>query len=142
MTDAERAPYVNRMNVQYSALEIIDVGDLAERCRFPWFNQTLCEVNDTWIRLGVCEGEYHWHVHEDTDEFFYVVEGKWIIDLEGRTVELGPRQGFVVPKGVRHRPRAPVRTVILMAERRGVIPTGTEPNHELQGRDGTGAVPR
>jgi mannose-6-phosphate isomerase-like protein (cupin superfamily) len=53
------------------------------------------------------------------------VEGRFFIDLEERTVELGPRQGFVVPKGVRHRPRAPERTVVLMVETASIVPTGT-----------------
>jgi mannose-6-phosphate isomerase-like protein (cupin superfamily) len=113
------------MRAQYGPLEVVDEQRLADACRYPWFNTTLCEVNDTWIRLGVCQGEYHWHQHNDTDEFFYVIEGKWLIDLPERTVELGPRQAFVVPKGVQHRPRAPERTVVLMAERKGVVPEGT-----------------
>ncbi len=125
MSEDRRFPYVNRMNVQFRSLELIPEKQLSDGCTYSWFNQSLCEVNDTWIRLGVCQGEYHWHVHDDTDEFFYVVEGKWLIDLDDRTVELGPREAFVVPKGVRHRPRAPVRTVVLMAERKGVVPTGT-----------------
>ena len=124
MSDEKKVQYVNRMNVQFGPLEVVDEKRISDSCTYPWFNQTLCEVNDTWIRLGVCEGEYHWHKHEDTDEFFYVIEGRWLIDLEGQTVELGPRQGYVIPKGVKHRPRAPVRTVILMAEKKGVIPTG------------------
>ena len=53
-----------------------------------------------------------------------MIEGKLLIDLEGRTVELAPRQGFVVPKTVMHRTRAPRRTVILMVENAGIIPTG------------------
>ena len=97
---------------------------LVDRCTDRWWNQTLCKVNDSVVRLGVVEGEYHWHQHDDEDEFFYVVEGRFLIDLEGRTVDLGPRQGFVVPKGVRHRPRAPQRTVILMVEGAGIVPTG------------------
>jgi mannose-6-phosphate isomerase-like protein (cupin superfamily) len=125
MLEDTRTRYENRMNVEHGPLELIDEKRISESCRYPWFNQTLCEVNDTWIRLGVCEGEYHWHQHDDTDEFFHVLEGRWFIDLDGRTVELAPRQGFVVPKGVRHRPRAPTRTVLLMAEKRGVVPTGT-----------------
>ena len=76
------------------------------------------------VRLGVVEGEYHWHKHDDDDEFFYVVDGKLLIDLEDRTVELAPRQGFVVPKGVQHRTRAPEKTVMLMVENAGIIPTG------------------
>jgi mannose-6-phosphate isomerase-like protein (cupin superfamily) len=81
-------------------------------------------VNESVVRLGVVEGEYHWHKHDEDDEFFYVVEGQLLIDLEDRTVELGPRQGFVVPKGILHRTRAPQRTVILMVENAEIIPTG------------------
>ena len=81
-------------------------------------------MNDSVVRLGVVKGEYHWHEHQDLDEFFYVVEGTFWIDLEGLSVELKPRQGFVVPKGVRHRTRAPERAVILMVEGAGIVPTG------------------
>ena len=81
-------------------------------------------MNDSVVRLGVIHGEYHWHKHDDLDEFFYVIEGRLLIDLEGRTVTLEPRQGFVVPKTVRHRTRAPERTVILMVEGAGIVPTG------------------
>jgi mannose-6-phosphate isomerase-like protein (cupin superfamily) len=74
--------------------------------------------------MAVIEGEYHWHKHDEDDEFFYVIEGELLIDLEGKTVELAPRQGYVVPRGVVHRTRAPQRTVILMVENAGIIPTG------------------
>jgi mannose-6-phosphate isomerase-like protein (cupin superfamily) len=87
-------------------------------------------VNESVVRLGVIQGEFHWHQHEKEDEFFYVVEGRLLIDLEGRTVELGPGQGFVIPKGVVHRTRAPERTVILMVETAGIVPTG-DPETEL-----------
>jgi mannose-6-phosphate isomerase-like protein (cupin superfamily) len=89
-----------------------------------WYNQTLTRVNDAVVRLGVVEGEYHWHKHDHEDEFFYVVEGRLIVDLEGRSVELLPRQGLTVPRGVVHRTRAPERTVMLMVEAAGVTPTG------------------
>jgi mannose-6-phosphate isomerase-like protein (cupin superfamily) len=102
----------------------MDVQAVADACTDHWYNQTLCRVNDSVVRLGVIQGEYHWHKHDREDEFFFVVEGLLLIDLEGRTVELAPRQGFVVPKGVLHRTRAPVRTVILMVEPAGVVPTG------------------
>jgi mannose-6-phosphate isomerase-like protein (cupin superfamily) len=107
-----------------NALEVIDEKDLADSCQHKWYNQTLCKVNDSVIRLGVIEGEYHWHKHDKDDEFFYVVEGELLIDLEDRTVALTPRQGFVVPKGTTHRTRAPQRTVILMVENAEIIPTG------------------
>ncbi len=117
-------PYLTRMDILHGPLEVVDVQALVEACTHPWYNQTLCKVNDSVVRLGIVQGEYHWHQHDDQDEFFYVVEGRFLIDLEDRTVDLGPRQGFVVPKGVRHRPRAPERTVILMVEGEGIVPTG------------------
>jgi hypothetical protein len=117
-------PYATHLNVLHAPLELIDVPALVAACTDRWYNQTLCRVNDSVVRLGVVEGEYHWHKHEDEDEFFYVVEGRFIIDLEGRAVELNPGQGFVVPKGVMHRPRAPLRTVVLMVEGAGIVPTG------------------
>ena len=125
MTDTEKSyPYVTHLNVFYKPLELVDVLALVAACTDRWYNQTLCRVNDSVVRLGVVEGEYHWHKHDDEDEFFYVVEGQFLIDLEGRTVELSPGQGFVVPKGVMHRPRAPGRTVILMVGGAGIMPTG------------------
>ena len=125
MADTEKSyPYVTHLNVLYKPLELVDVPALVAACTDRWYNQTLCRVNDSVIRLGVVEGEYHWHKHDDEDEFFYVVEGQFIIDLEDRTVELSPGNGFVVPKGVMHRPRAPKRTVILMVEGAGIMPTG------------------
>jgi len=125
MTDNVAYPYDTRLDVLYPPLETIDVQKLVDACTHPWYNQTLCKVNDSVVRLGVIQGEYHWHKHDDEDEFFYVVEGRFLIDLEGRTVELAPCQGFVVPKGVRHRTRAPERTVILMVEGAGIVPTGS-----------------
>jgi len=125
MTDTQKSyPYVTHLNVFYNQLEVVDVPALVAACTDRWYNQTLCRVNDSVVRLGVVKGEYHWHKHDDEDEFFYVVEGLFLIDLEGRTVELSPGQGFVVPKGVMHRPRAPERTVILMVEGAGIMPTG------------------
>jgi mannose-6-phosphate isomerase-like protein (cupin superfamily) len=125
MPDSPAAfPYVTQLNVLYGPLERIDVQTLVDHCTDRWYNQTLCRVNDSVVRLGIMEGEYHWHKHDGEDEFFYVVEGRFLIDLEGRTVDLGPRQGFVVPKGTLHRPRAPERTVVLMVEGAGIVPTG------------------
>ncbi|MGB6133067.1 MAG: cupin domain-containing protein [Acidobacteriaceae bacterium] len=122
--DVADYPYETRLNVLHKPLEVIDEKAIADGCTYKWFNQTLCQVNGSVVRMAVIEGEYHWHQHTDDDEFFYVVEGKLAIDLEGRTVELGPRQGFVVPRATMHRTRAPQRTVILMVENAGIIPTG------------------
>jgi len=120
-------PYVTHLNVLHGPLEVVDVKALVEACTDRWWNQTLCAVNESVVRLGIVQGEYHWHKHDDLDEFFYVVDGRFHIDLDhegGRTVTLEPKQGVVVPKGVMHRPRAPEKTVILMVEGAGIVPTG------------------
>ncbi|MFN2475690.1 MAG: cupin domain-containing protein [Chthoniobacterales bacterium] len=116
--------YNTRLDVLHKPLEVIDVAGLVSASQDQWYNQTLCRVDESVVRLGVVEGEYHWHHHEQEDEFFYVVSGRFLIDLEDRTVDLTAGKAFVVPKGVRHRPRATERTVILMVERAGIVPTG------------------
>jgi mannose-6-phosphate isomerase-like protein (cupin superfamily) len=117
--------YAIHTDVKYAPLEVVDAGKLADACPDKWWNQTLCKVNDSVARLGVFEeGDFHWHKHDREDEFFFVLEGTLFLDLEGRTVDLGPRQGFVVPKGVLHRTRARKRTVVLMVEAATVTPTG------------------
>jgi len=116
--------YNIRLDDKFGALNLIDVAAEAA-ANEPWFNQTLTSVNDSVIRLGVIHGDFHWHKHDDTDEFFLVLEGELLIDLEDRdTVSLKPHQGYTVPRGVVHRTRAPVRTAILMVEAAGVQPTG------------------
>jgi len=111
-------------DIAYRPLEIIEAGRLADECPEKWWNQSLCRVNDCVVRLGLFEGEFHWHRHDREDELFFVLEGRLLLDLEGRTVELVPRQGMVVPRGVRHRTRAEIRTVVLMVEAATVEPTG------------------
>lgn len=117
-------PYETRLDIKFQPLELVDLKPLIDAVEHPWYNQTLAKVNGSVVRLGVMQGEYHWHKHDDDDEFFYVIEGLFVIDLEGRSVELRPRQGFTVPKGVVHRTRAPERSIILMVENAGIIPTG------------------
>lgn len=125
MSESSSYPYETRLEVRYGPLELMDVKALADNCTYKWYNETLCAVNDSVVRVGVIEGEYHWHQHEVEDEFFYVVEGRLLIDIEDRTVELAPGQGFVVPKKTRHRTRAPQRTVLLMVEKGTIVPTGS-----------------
>ena len=125
MAGNPKFPYETRLSILHGPLEVIDEKTIADACEYDWYSQTLCQVNDSVVRLGVVQGEYHWHQHERDDEFFYVIDGKLFIDLEDRTVELSPRQGFVVPKGTVHRTRAPQRTTILMVENQGIIPTGS-----------------
>lgn len=127
MNDDHAYPYATHLDVKYGPLEIVDVPALAEACRDRWYNQTLCRVNGAVVRLGLIQGEYHWHAHDADDEFFFVLDGRLYVDLEGRSIELGPRQGLVVPRKTRHRTRAPERTTILMVENAGIVPTGDVP---------------
>jgi len=117
-------PYVTHLDILHPPLDVVDVPALVAACNDPWWNQTLVKVNESVVRLGIVQGEYHWHKHDDEDEFFYVVSGRFLIDLEERTIDLAPGQAVVIPKGVRHRPRALEPTVILMVEGAGIIPTG------------------
>jgi len=112
------------LEVKYKPLEIIDIPQLIEECTKKWQNISLCNVNDSVIRLAVIEGEFHWHKHEKEDEFFFVIEGLLIIDLEEKLIELKSNQGFTVPKGVMHRTRAPTRTSLLVIEKNTINPTG------------------
>jgi mannose-6-phosphate isomerase-like protein (cupin superfamily) len=118
-------PYDIHTDLKFGPLELIDAGRLADQSNQPWWNQTLCQVNDCVTRLGVFQkGEFHWHKHDREDELFFVLEGKLLLDLEGRTVELAPRQALLVPRGVTHRTRVEQRTVVLMVEAATVVPTG------------------
>jgi mannose-6-phosphate isomerase-like protein (cupin superfamily) len=116
--------YDIHLDDKFGQSALIDVGAEAA-AHEPWFNQTLTHVNDAVVRLGVIEGEFHWHKHDVEDEFFLVLDGTLLIDVEGHgTVTLERHQGYTVPRGVVHRTRAPVRTTILMVEPSGVQPTG------------------
>ena len=126
MSETKSYPYATFLDIKFPALTLVDVPSLVKACTDKWYNQTLCKVNDSVFRMGVMQGEYHWHKHDRDDEFFFVLEGHFIIDLEDRSVDLGPQEGFVVPKGLVHRTRAPERAVILMVENAGIVPTGDE----------------
>jgi mannose-6-phosphate isomerase-like protein (cupin superfamily) len=117
-------PYATHLDIKFEQLRLVDVPGLIAACKDRWYNQTLCKVNESVVRLGVMQGEYHWHKHDRDDEFFFVLEGTFFVDLEDRVVELKPWQGFTVPKGLLHRTRAPQRAVILMIENAGIVPTG------------------
>ena len=121
---AQETNYNINLDVKYDHLTLIDVPTIVRECKEKWFNQTLCQVNESVVRLGILHGEFHWHKHDKEDEFFFVLSGKLYIDLEGKTVELGPQQGFTVGKGVMHNTRAQEKTVVLMVEKSTVQPTG------------------
>ncbi|MFX1411180.1 MAG: cupin domain-containing protein [Promethearchaeota archaeon] len=112
------------LEVKFKPLDIIDFSKLITQCTKKWQNLSLCEVNDSIVRLAVIEGDFHWHKHEKEDEFFFVIEGVLLIDLEDNTIELKQNQGFTIPKGIIHRTRAPSRTSILLVEKATIKPTG------------------
>jgi mannose-6-phosphate isomerase-like protein (cupin superfamily) len=117
-------PYVTRLDVKFKHLELIDLPAIVRDCKDKWFNQTLTKVNDSVVRIGIVQGEYHWHKHENDDEFFFVLEGQLLIDLEDKTIELNPNQGVTISKGIMHRPRSFQKTVMLMVETSSIQPTG------------------
>jgi mannose-6-phosphate isomerase-like protein (cupin superfamily) len=126
-TGFSEGDYDIRLDDKFGHLALIDI-DAEAAAHEPWFNQTLTAVNDSVIRLGVIQGDFHWHKHDDTDEFFMVLDGELVIDLEEReSVRLSRHQSYTVPRTVMHRTSAPVRTVILMVEAAGVTPTGDDP---------------
>jgi len=124
MSSTQDYPYATFLDIKFPALTVVDVPSVVSAVTHKWYNQTLCKVNDSVVRLGVMQGEYHWHKHDHDDEFFFVLEGRFIIDLEHESIDLGPQQGYVVPKGVVHRTRALERAVILMVETAAIVPTG------------------
>src|SRR4051812_41638736 len=123
-SDPSSFPYATHLDIRFPAMTKIALDPVIAAVTDRWWNETLCKVNDAVVRLGVMQGEYHWHKHDEDDEFFFVLDGVFCIDLEDRVVELQARQGFVVPRGVVHRTRAPERAVILMVETAAIVPTG------------------
>lgn len=120
----DEADYSISTVIEYGPLELIDIPTLIQASKKKWQNLSLCEVNDCVVRLGVIHGEFHWHKHDNEDEFFYVIDGLLYVDLKERTHGLTPGKGIMVPKGILHRTRAPERTSILMVEGKTVRATG------------------
>lgn len=116
--------YVTKLDIKYDHLQMIDLPKMIDECNDKWFNQTLTKVNDSVVRVGIVEGEYHWHKHDNDDEFFFVLEGQLFVDYEDHTVVLNPNQGITISKGIMHRTRAPKKTVMLMVETYAIEPTG------------------
>lgn len=122
--EASATSYTIKTDVKYPAMTKFDIADVIAANTDKWFNQTLVQVNDSVVRLGLLNGEFHWHKHEREDELFYVLDGVLLLDIGDQTHELAAGQGFVVPKGVMHRTRAPKPVKVLMMARAGVVPTG------------------
>ena len=120
----DRIRYVTKLDVRFNHFEVMDIPAIVREVKDRWYNETLTKVNDSVVRVGIVQGEYHWHKHDKDDEFFFVLEGKLFVDLEGKTFEINPGQGITVSKGVVHRTRAPQKTVMLMVETSAIQPTG------------------
>jgi mannose-6-phosphate isomerase-like protein (cupin superfamily) len=123
---AELSRYAIHYQPLFQTLELMDVQQLIDTVEEePWYNQTLVQVGDVLVRLGVMQGEFHWHKHDEQDEFFYLLQGEFHIELENRdTVVLKPNQAFSVPAGMLHRPVVPVRSAVIMIEKAGIVATG------------------
>ena len=117
--------YSIHTDIKVGSLKLVDIPQLSSQVKKPWFNQSLCEVNDCVVRLGVFQkGDFHWHKHDHEDEFFFVLEGQFVVELEDQTITLNHHQGFTVPRGIRHCTHVPEHAVILMVEGKTVTPTG------------------
>jgi mannose-6-phosphate isomerase-like protein (cupin superfamily) len=121
---SQQYPYKTHLDIKFKHFETVDINKIVEACTDTWFNQSLTTVNDSVIRIGIVKGEYHWHKHDHDDEFFFVLSGKLLIDLEDKTIELLPNQGVTISSGVMHRTRALEKTVMLMVETKAIVPTG------------------
>lgn len=121
---AEKNNYVTKLDVRFKHFELIDIPSIVREVKDKWYNETLTQVNDSVVRVAIIQGEYHWHKHDKDDEFFFVLDGQLLVDLEDRTIELNPRQGVTISHGVVHRTRAPRKTVMLMVETSTIQPTG------------------
>jgi len=89
-----------------------------------WQPRTVGEFNGHDLMVVKVKGEFTWHKHDDTDDFFLVLKGRLTIELRDRDVHLGPGELFVVPKGVEHRPVAKEEAHLLLIERSGTPNTG------------------
>ena len=106
--------YDIHQDIKYRPLELIEAGKLARDCDKPWWNQSLCLVNESVARIGVFHGEFHWHRHDKEDELFFVLEGTLLLDVERPD---GTPQTFTLE---RHQERS----VVLMVEPATVVPVG------------------
>jgi len=108
-------PYAINPDVMFAGLQRVDVPALDAGVTHVWFNQALCRINDCEVCLGVFKGgTFHWHKHDEEDEFFFVLEGRFTIETEGESVTLTRHQGYLVPRGVLHRTSAPEPATVLM----------------------------
>jgi len=104
------------MDKKVGHLQKLDVNELTKDINDDWKNFVVGEINDHVARLSVLQRDFHGHLHKNSDELFYVIEGKLFVDLEDRSEEICPGQMITIPKNVRHRTRSDSRTIILCFE--------------------------
>lgn len=95
-----------------------------------WTPKIIAELNDYQIKIVKVKGDFVWHNHSDTDEFFFVIDGTLFIEFESKTMQLDAGELYVVPQGIQHRPYAKEECKVLLIEPRGVVNTG-EADSEL-----------
>jgi mannose-6-phosphate isomerase-like protein (cupin superfamily) len=89
-----------------------------------WSPRTIAQLNDSDVMVVKVKGEFVWHKHDDTDDFFLVLKGTLDIQMRDRTVTLGPGEMYIVPKGVEHCPLAKEEVHLLLIEPTGTPNTG------------------
>jgi mannose-6-phosphate isomerase-like protein (cupin superfamily) len=102
----------------------VNLSEALARFDEPFQPRIVGTMNDYKLMVAKTKGEFVWHTHPDTDDFFLVVKGELTIQLRDRDVVLGPGELFVVPRGVEHCPRADEGAEILLIEPRGTVNTG------------------
>ena len=105
-------------------MEAVNLDTMLARFAEHWSPKKIAQINDYDVRIVKVQGEFTWHRHTDTDEFFLVLDGQLTIQMRDRNIVLAPRELFVVPRGVEHCPRADVETAVLLLEPGRVVNTG------------------
>jgi len=105
-------------------VEKVDLAASLARIEAAWSPRIVARYNDNKVVVGKAKGEFVWHSHPETDDFFLVLEGRLTIDFRDGSVELGPGELYVVPAGVEHRPRSDEGASILLVEPEGTPNTG------------------
>ena len=104
--------------------EVVNLAARLATFREHWQPRTVAQLNDYDVMVVKVQGEFVWHKHDDTDDFFLILKGQLDIQMRDRTVTLGPGELFIVPKGVEHRPVARDEVHMLLIEPTGTPNTG------------------
>ncbi|NRO99252.1 cupin domain-containing protein [Paraburkholderia sp. NMBU_R16] len=122
-------------HTQRGQLRTIKLLDKIGRIDGHWQPRVVAEMNDYQFKVVKILGDFVWHTHADTDETFIVLDGRLRIDFRDHSIELGPGEMAVVPKGVEHKPFAEAEVKMLLIEPRGVVNTGDTVNERTAEND-------